>query len=84
MPVNILGPMNLGGREMDSWSTNVEFELGETNPVGYRRSFPLKFKSKLNEAVYGNERELRNPYWKEGGLTVEVNGEGKKECCLVS
>ena len=51
--VSIPGPMTLGGRDVGSWHINVEFNLGETNPVGNKRSFPLKFKSILNESVYG-------------------------------
>ena len=62
MPVSILGPTTLGGRDMGSQCINVEFNLGETNLVGNKRIFPLKFNSNLNGSVYGKERELRNSY----------------------
>ena len=51
--MSILGPMTIGGRDVGSRHSDVEFNLGETNPVGNKRSFPLKFKSILNESVYG-------------------------------
>ena len=63
---------------MGSRRINVEFNLGETNLVGNKRRFPLKFISNLNESVYGKEHELRNSYWTGEDLTVEVNGEGKR------
>ena len=63
---------------MGSRRINVEFNLVETNLVGNKRRFPLKFISNLNESVYGKEHELRNSYWTGEGLTVEVNGEGKR------
>ena len=62
MPVSILGPTTLGGRDVGSQRINVEFNLGETNLVGNKRIFPLKFNSNLNGSVYGKERELRNSY----------------------
>jgi len=53
MSVSILGPTTLGGRDVGSRCINVEFNLGETNPVGYKRRFSLKFNSNWNESVYG-------------------------------
>ena len=38
----------------------------------------MKFNSNWNESVYGKEHELRNSYWTGEGLTIEVNGEGKR------
>ena len=78
MPVSILGLTTLRGRDVGFQRINVEFNLGETNPVGNKRIFPLKFNSNLNGSVYGKERELRNSYWTGEGLTVKVNGEGKR------
>lgn len=52
--------------------------IWERNPVGNKKRFPLKFSSNSIEPVYGKERELRNSYWTGEGLTVEVNGEGKR------
>ena len=43
---------------MGSRRINVEFNLGETNLVGNKRRFPLKFISNLNESVFGKEHEL--------------------------
>ena len=78
MPVSIPGLTTLRGRDVGFQRINVEFNLGETNPVGNKRIFPLKFNSNLNGSVYGKERELRNSYWTGEGLTIEVNGEGKR------
>ena len=78
MPVSIPGPTTLRGRDVGSRRINVELNLGETNPVGNKRIFPLKFNSNLNESVYVKEHELRNSYRIGEGLTVEVNGEGKR------
>ena len=78
MPMSIPGPTTLGGRDVGSWCIYVEFNLGETNIVGNKRRFLLKLNLNLNEFVYGKERELRNSYWIREGLTVEVNGEGKR------
>ena len=78
MSVSILGPTTLGGRDVGSRCINVEFNLGETNPVGYKRRFSLKFNSNWNESIYGKERKLRNSDWIGEGLTVEVNREGKR------
>ena len=78
MSVSIPGPTTLGGRDVGSRHINVEFNLEETNPVGNKRRFLLKFNSNWNESVYGKEGELRNSYWIREGLTVEVNGEGKR------
>ena len=77
-PVSIQGLMNLGGRDVGPRHCDVEFTLGETNPAGNRRSFPLNFKSKVNDSVFGKDCELRNTQWTRGGLTVEVNQEGKR------
>nr|POF17159.1 hypothetical protein CFP56_39685 [Quercus suber] len=78
MSVSIPSPTILEGRDMGSRCINVEFNLLETNSVGNKRRFPLKFNSNWNESVYGKEHELRNSYWTREGLTVEVNGEGKR------
>ena len=78
MPMSIPGPTTLGGRDVGSWCIYVEFNLGETNIVGNKRRFLLKLNLNLNESAYGKERELRNSYWTREGLTVEVNGEGKR------
>ena len=75
--MRIPGPMTLGGRDVGPRHSDVEFNLGETNPVGIKRSFQLNFKSKVNDFVYGKEFELRKSYW-IGGLTIEVNEEGKR------
>ena len=77
-PVSIQGLMNLGGRDVGPRHCDVEFTLGETNPAGNRRSFPLNFKSKVNDSVFGKDCELRNTQWTRGGLTVEVNQEVKR------
>ena len=78
MPVRIPGPMTLGGRDVGPRHSDVEFNLGETNLVGIKRSFQLNFKSKVNDFVYGKEFELRNSHWTREGLTIEVNEEGKR------
>lgn len=52
--------------------------MGETNPVGNKRRFPLIFNSNLNVSVFRKERELRNSYWAGEALIVEVNGEGNR------
>ena len=78
MLVSMLGSTTLGGRDVGSRCINVEFNLGETNPVGNKRRFLLKFDLNWNESAYGKERELRNSYWTGEGLTIEVNGEGKR------
>nr|POE65407.1 hypothetical protein CFP56_55270 [Quercus suber] len=78
MLVSIPSPTILEGRDMGSQCINVEFNLLETNSVGNKRRFLLKFNSNWNESVYGKEHELRNSYWTREGLTVEVNGEGKR------
>ena len=68
------GPTTLGGRVVDSRSIKGKFDLGEINPVGNNRGFPLIFKSNLNVPVFGKECELRNSYWNGEALTIEVNG----------
>ena len=77
-PVNLPGPMTLGGRVLGPQHSDVDLNLGETNPVGNIRSFPLKFKTKVNDSVFGNDWELRKAHWTREGLTVEVNEEGKR------
>ena len=77
-PVNLPGPMTLGGRVLGPQHSDVKFNLGETNPVGNKMSFPLKFKSKVNDSVSGKDCELRNAHWTREGLTIEVNEEGKR------
>ena len=54
-----------------------DFNLGKIYPVGNKR-FLLNFKSNWIEHVYGKKRELRKSDWIGKGLTVEVNGEGKR------
>ena len=76
-PMSALGLMTLGGRVVGSRSINRKFDLGETNPVGNKRRFPLIFNSNLNVCIFGKELELRNSYWIGEALTVEVN-EGRK------
>ena len=46
--------------------------------MGNKKNFLLKFSSNSIEPIYGKERKLRNSYWTGEGLTVEVNGEGKR------
>ena len=46
--------------------------------MGNKKKFLLKFSSNSIEPIYGKERKLRNSYWTGEGLTVEVNGEGKR------
>ncbi|KAF3953827.1 hypothetical protein CMV_020760 [Castanea mollissima] len=77
-PVSILGPMTLEGRDVGPRHSDEEFNLGETNQVGIKRSFQLNFKSKVNGSVYGKEFELWNSHWTREGLTIEVNEEGKR------
>ena len=60
--MNLSGPMTLGGRDVGPWHSVMEFNLGETNPVGNKRSFPLNFKSKVKDSVYGKVWELRNAH----------------------
>jgi len=71
-------PMALGGGDVGSRCVNVDFKLGEINPGGYKMRFLLRFIPNSNESVYGKERDLRNSCWTGKGLTVEVNGEGKR------
>ena len=77
-PVNLSGPMTLEGRDVGPRHSVMEFNLGETNPVGNKRSFPLNFKSKVKDSVYGKVWELRNAHWTGEGLTIKVNEEGKR------
>ena len=74
--VSTSGPMTLGGGEVGSRCINEEFEFGETDTVKEKRRPPLKIHSNWNKHAYGKERELRHLDWAEGGLSVEVNGEG--------
>ena len=55
-------PMALGGGDVGSWCINVDFNLGEINPVGNKKRFPLRFSSNSNESAYGKERDLRKSY----------------------
>ena len=72
-------PTALGrGGDVGSRCINVNFNLGEINPVGNKKRFPLRFSSNSNESAYGKERDLRKSYWTGKGLTVEVNGEGRR------
>ncbi|KAL0010938.1 hypothetical protein SO802_006046, partial [Lithocarpus litseifolius] len=77
-PVSKPVPLALGGGDEVSRCINADFNLGEKNPVGIKKRFPLKFSSNSNESVYGKERELRKYFWTGKGLIVEVNGEGKR------
>ena len=61
---------------MGSRCINEEFEFGETDTVKEKRRPPLKIHSNWNKHAYGKECELRHLDWAEGGLSVEVNGEG--------
>ena len=82
IPANIPAPTALGGGEVSSRCINADLNLGEPNPVGNKKRFRLKFNSNLNESLYGKGRELRRSYWTGEGLTVEVNGEGKRWVAL--
>ena len=71
-------PTALGGGDVGSRCINVDFKLGEINLGGNKKRFPLRFIPNSNESVYGKECDLRNSCWTGKGLTVEMNGEGKK------
>ena len=71
--MSIPGLMTLEGRDVGPPHCDEEFTLGETNLAGNRRSFPLYFKSKVNDSVFGKDCELRNTHWTREGSTVEVN-----------
>ena len=60
--MSIPSPMTLGGREVGPRHCDVEFTLGKTNPAGNRRSFPLNFKSKVNDSVFGKDCEPKNTH----------------------
>ena len=77
-PVSIPGPTFLGGRDVGSRCINEEFNFGEKNPVGNKRRSLLKFNSNWNIHGYGKKRDFRKFDWTGVGLTIEVNGEGKR------
>nr|XP_023895230.1 uncharacterized protein LOC112007156 [Quercus suber] len=76
--VSTSGPTTLGGGEVGSRCINEEFEFGETDTVKKKRRSLLKIHSNWNKHAYGKERELRQPDWTKGGLSIEVNEEGIK------
>ena len=77
--MSLPGLTTLGGRDVGSRCSTEEFNFGKTNPVGNKRRSPLNFKSNWIEHVYGKKKgELGNSDWTGIGLTVEVNGEGKR------
>ena len=70
-PVSFLVPM--GSR----CSTEV-FNFEKINPVENKRRSLLIFKLNWFDHVSSNKGELRNSDWTRIGLTIEVNGEGKR------
>ena len=47
MPVSIPGLTTLRGRDVGFQRINVEFNLGETNPVGNKRIFSVEIQFKF-------------------------------------
>ena len=59
-PMSLPSSSTLEGRLVGSRRSTKEFNVGKTNPVGYKRRSLLNFKSNWIEHVYGNKRELGN------------------------
>ena len=63
---------------MGSRSRSEVPNLEKTILLEKQRRSPLNFKFNWVDHVFGNKGELGNPDWAGIGLTVEVNGEGKR------
>ena len=50
----------VGGGSVKSWSIDVDINLGETIPVGYKKRFPSRFNSNSNNFDYSMGSDFRN------------------------